>query len=536
MHEELFSFLRKSPASTSNSSWESNQPRLVSRIQKQAPSINLGEISKSCRSATIYERHRKMWRNFRYETDAEAAWRERRERDRAAEESAVSGRRRSTRASNGRRDDGAAPSLASALAVDQHEGAGEAMEVDAGGNDHDDETDDRMMVDAAFNEEANHDSESDSSDIVIPPRKRQRRRYSPADKDGKDENYDDGTIVVVKRKRISSSGMDMTEDSRSEKDAMDLDQNKDTSKTSGAGGSGSKIVFNTRKRKAPQPTKARFLDTRSAPLQTAQPLPAARSSQIHTKLDTIYDKSSNTYDLTLNVRTSPHQRHASCVEYIIDVFITPQKNPGSQSRRTKSNSDEQPRSGYLTATVIDITPETSPWKTELLLPGPNIRPLDHHTASESSHSGLGELQLTLQNIYTKAGEVRPEFFDHLDDLLPRISLAGPSNNQLLCIPEFFLHQPFRGTGLAQGVLQNILLWITTLGSPSVLFPGGTVILSPAAFRTTMEEVRGKRATDWDYVEAERKLVRSYEKSGFEVWWQGDEDRGGRAMTIMGRKV
>jgi hypothetical protein len=63
-----------------------------------------------------------------------------------------------------------------------------------------------------------------------------------------------------------------------------------------------------------------------------------------------------------------------------------------------------------------------------------------------------------------------------------------------------------------------------------------VILSPAAFRTTMEEIQGKGATDEDYLETERKLVRSYEKSGFEVWWKGDEERGGRAMTIMGRRI
>lgn len=63
-----------------------------------------------------------------------------------------------------------------------------------------------------------------------------------------------------------------------------------------------------------------------------------------------------------------------------------------------------------------------------------------------------------------------------------------------------------------------------------------MILSPAAFRTTMEEVKGKKATDGDYLEVERKLVRSYEKSGFDVWWKGDEERGGRAMAIMGRRI
>lgn len=372
------------------------------------------------------------------------------------------------------------------------------MEVDAEVKDDNGATNDGVMVDAAFDEEANNQSESNSSDIVSPPRKRQRRRYSPADEGGEDEDDNEDTTAVVRRKRPSSSGRNMPEDSRGEEDAMDLDQNMETDKTSAVNDSNSNVVFNTRKRKAPQPTKARFLDTRSAPLQTAQPLPAARSSQTYTKLDTIYDKSSNAHNLALSANIRPHEAHTSCMECIIDIHITAQ-TPAFQSRRSKSHSsDEKSRSGYLTATLIDITPETSPWKTELLHSGPNIRPLDHHTASEPTHSGLDELQLTLQNVYTKAGEVRPEFSSHLDDLLPRISLAGPSNNQVLYIPEFFLHQPFRGTGLAQGVLQNILSWITTLGSPSVLFPGGTVILSPAAFRTTMEEIQGKGATDEDY--------------------------------------
>lgn len=477
-----------------------------------------------------------MWRNFRYETDAEAAWRERRERERAAEESAVAGRRRSTRASNSRRD-GAAASSSSApvTAVDQPEGAAEAMEVDVEDNGADGEISDKMVVDLAQDAEADNDSQSDSSDIVIPPRKRQRRRYSPAHEDGEDEDDNEDTIAVVRRSRLSSSGMNMPEDGRGEEDAMDLDQNNRTDETSAEDDSHVNVVFNTRKRKAPQSTEARFLEYPATSQRIARASSNASSSQALTKVTNITDGASDPYILTLNARIAPNKANTSCVELFIDINLAPD-TPAPRSRRlTSVSGEDQPRSGYLTATLIDITPDTSRWKAEFLRPGPNIRPLDHHTASEPTHSGLDELQLTLQNIYTKAGEVRPEFSDHLDDLLPRISLAGPSD-QLLYIPEFFLHQSFRGTGLAQSVLPNILSWITTLGIPSVLFPGGTVILSPAAFRTTMEEVKGKKATDGDYLEVERKLVRSYEKSGFDVWWKGDEERGGRAMAIMGRRI
>ncbi|GIZ49255.1 hypothetical protein CKM354_001228700 [Cercospora kikuchii] len=477
-----------------------------------------------------------MWRNFRYETDAEAAWRERRERERAAEESAVSGRRRSTRASNSRRDGAAASSSAPVTAVNQPKGPVEAMEVDAEGNGADGEISDKKIVDPAQDAEADNDSESDSSDIVIPPRKRQRRRYSPAHENGEDEDENEDTIVVGRRKRLSSSGMNMPEYGRGEEDAMDLDQINRTDNTSAKDDSEVNVVLNTRKRKAPRSAEAGFQENRSASRQIARHPSNASSFQALTRVTNVNDNASSQYRLTLNARIAAHKAYTSCVEFFIDVKLAADA-PAKPSRRlTSVSGEDQPRSGYLTATLVDITPEASRWKAELLHPGPNIRPLDHHTASEPTHSGLDELQLTLQNIYTKAGEVRPEFSDHLDDLLPRISLAGPSNNQLLYIPEFFLHQPFRGTGLAQGVLQNILSWITTLGSPSVLFPGGTMILSPAAFRTTMEEVKGKGATDEDYLETERKLVRSYEKSGFEVWWKGDEERGGRAMTIMGRRI
>ncbi|PPJ60447.1 hypothetical protein CBER1_07322 [Cercospora berteroae] len=472
-----------------------------------------------------------MWKNFRYETDAEAAWRERRERERVAEEMAVSGRKRSTRVSNSRRDDGAAPPLAPGPASNQQEGAGTQMEVDTKGNDVDGEISDEMKVDATFAEEAGNDSESDSSDIAIPPRKRQRRHYRPSDDDG---DYND-TIVAVHRKRLSSSGMNMPGDSRGEEDPMDLDQNNETDNTRAEDDSEFNIVSNTRKRKAPQSARASFFEHPANSQQIVRPPSNASSSQALTKVTSIDDDASHPFMLTLNARIAPHKAYTSCVEFFIDIKLAPD-TPAPRSRRLRPVSGEDPpRSGYLTATLIDITPEASRWKSELLHPGPNIRPLDHHADSDSTHSDLDELQLTLQNIYTKAGEVRPEFSDHLDDFLPRISLTGPSNNQILCIPEFFLHQPFRGTGLAQGVLQYILYWITTLGSPSVLFPGGTVILSPAAFRTTMEEIKGKRATDEDYLETERKLVGSYEKSGFEVW-EGDEERGGRAMTIMGRRI
>ncbi|KAF2209846.1 hypothetical protein CERZMDRAFT_99907 [Cercospora zeae-maydis SCOH1-5] len=101
----------------------------------------------------------------------------------------------------------------------------------------------------------------------------------------------------------------------------------------------------------------------------------------------IADNSSNRFTFALTARVVANEDFKSRREFSIDFHLTAQ-GPDVPSQIAPSTSSEQsPRSGYLTATLVDITPENSPGKTELLLPGPNTRPQDHHSSTEPSHAG-----------------------------------------------------------------------------------------------------------------------------------------------------
>ena len=135
---------------------------------------------------------------------------------------------------------------------------------------------------------------------------------------------------------------------------------------------------------------------------------------------------------------------------------------------------------------------------------------------------MKELKNTLNVLFTKAGKLRSTVKEYQDEL---------SSSRLIFIDTLFVDEDYRGTGLTQLGMQSLhhLIQYVDLEGESEEARPVTIVLSPGA----SEEhpiPNGKTP-----VEIERSLIRSYEKSDYKVWIQGDEDIEG-SVTIMGRVV
>lgn len=129
-----------------------------------------------------------------------------------------------------------------------------------------------------------------------------------------------------------------------------------------------------------------------------------------------------------------------------------------------------------------------------------------------------EVERVMQTIFTKAGKVRAGF---------KANRAELDSDRLMFIDTLKLDEKYRGKGLAQLALSSYHDLLPTLTDPYAF--SGTIVLSPAA----SEDYKKKNSKS--DVEIERALIRSYEKSAYEVWLKGKEDVEG-SITVMGRTI
>lgn len=165
--------------------------------------------------------------------------------------------------------------------------------------------------------------------------------------------------------------------------------------------------------------------------------------------------------------------------------------------------------------------------------------MTHYSESEDG-SEVDELCMMMQNIYHKsgaaAGSPRDEMSAHAEEL---------TQDEMHFISEFMLVSRFRGgSGMAQICLQTYLSLLPRFGNGQAY--RGSVALSPAGFQHVMEQKARQAKRDPEtgekmglatWSEVEKKLIKSYRKSGFEVWCESDPalaEMGG-GVTIMGRK-
>lgn len=236
---------------------------------------------------------------------------------------------------------------------------------------------------------------------------------------------------------------------------------------------------------------------------------------IHKQNHTTKDGKAAELLTSITVKQSPH--YSSLREFFVNFHIRLLHRP----RKVKE--------GYIHAYTIDRSPNST-WIQDLLEPlvkgyKPGQRTMVHHDPDQ--HPGVEEIHMMMQNMYHQAdGEVREEFEAHAEEL---------SQEKLHFIGEFEVTPQHRGRGVAQKCLQTYISLLPTLGG-GVEYDG-SVTLSPAGFlNVRMQMMRNGKKPVGSWSEVENKLIRSYMKSGFEVWCKSDPKfarQGG--ITIMGRQ-
>lgn len=97
------------------------------------------------------------------------------------------------------------------------------------------------------------------------------------------------------------------------------------------------------------------------------------------------------------------------------------------------------------------------------------------------------------------------------------------------IHTFQINEPYRGLGIAQIAMQAFFQGIANLSDDNDY--EGPIVLSPAADADARDAMQA--AGTWtDEASAEAGLIRSWGKSGFEVWLRGEADVEG-SVTVMG---
>lgn len=155
--------------------------------------------------------------------------------------------------------------------------------------------------------------------------------------------------------------------------------------------------------------------------------------------------------------------------------------------------------GHLYAYFVD-TSEKDLFASELLATSGDDKP---------------DIETSLQTIYTKKGNIRAAFKAHRANL---------TKGRLLYIDTLQLQEKYHGKGLAQLAMSSFHKLLPLLADPYAF--SGTVVLCPAA------SADYKKENDKSDVDIERALIKSYTKSGYEVWLQGAEDVEG-SVTVMG---
>lgn len=129
-----------------------------------------------------------------------------------------------------------------------------------------------------------------------------------------------------------------------------------------------------------------------------------------------------------------------------------------------------------------------------------------------------ELQTIFQELFTANGNVKKHVRGYAKQL---------QHHTILFVDGFVIEPKYRGKRLAQLALNAFHRLLSAISKGYAYH--GTIVLSPAANEDQRSDDSKSDA------EVERGLIRSYEKSGYEVWLQGDEEKEG-SITAMGRVV
>ena len=137
--------------------------------------------------------------------------------------------------------------------------------------------------------------------------------------------------------------------------------------------------------------------------------------------------------------------------------------------------------------------------------------------TSSTHES--EVASVFREIFTKEGNVRATFEAHKERLT--------NDEKILFIDTLWLREEYHGKGLAQLAVSSLHSLLPQLTNGYAF--QGTVLLSPAA-SADHKKKNGKSEAD-----VEAALIRSYEKSGYEVWKKGSEEVEG-SITVMGKVI
>lgn len=197
--------------------------------------------------------------------------------------------------------------------------------------------------------------------------------------------------------------------------------------------------------------------------------------------------------LTVNLESKPWSNFTFCnrLEAKINLHIQGQAEPVEV--------------GYLVAWSIDKTTKArdgkARWVNTLLQGTPR-----------GQISELGQVLKTLYN--NETGKV--------DEAIKASS--GPLDGRIVFLDTLKLNGDFHRCGIAQQALD----YFHQLLSTEADIGADTVLLSPA--RSSDSNWQGLND-----VEVEKKLVRMYQREGYQVWLQGDEAVDG-SLTIMGKHL
>ena len=131
---------------------------------------------------------------------------------------------------------------------------------------------------------------------------------------------------------------------------------------------------------------------------------------------------------------------------------------------------------------------------------------------------ITELETVMQTLYDSSGNVKDEVNDYSDEL---------SADHVLFIDTLQVSDKYSGTGLAQLAMGACHRLLPRLGNGHAF--QGTIVLSPAASE------KHKKDNGKSDIEIERGLIRSYQRSGYKVWIQGEESVEG-SVTVVGRTL
>jgi hypothetical protein len=202
------------------------------------------------------------------------------------------------------------------------------------------------------------------------------------------------------------------------------------------------------------------------------------------------------YTLVTKVNASKDDKNTCNSIVQAEFYLLPSDFEGDVPRKTK-------RAGFLYAHIVNkkvmkFNDRRPAWIPELLaIVKQKDRPLEHPYEG----GRLTELQATLKHIHDRTGVPRPDYDAHRNAL---------TKDKVHLVTSFACEREHWGTGLAQRAMEGYERAMLQLPQAAGL---QTMILSPAP----LSDVLAATINPHPGREIEDRLVKSYEKSGYEVW-------------------